>query len=141
MPVVVLDTDAVSLLHRRQLDVAYAQHLIGNTAAITFVTLGELYKGMETRSWGERRRNDPAAWVDRLLVLPYSNEGRTHMGPARGSGATTWSPAARSMTPGSRRVASPTTCRCSRSTIGTWRTSLVTTAWGCSRVCRLFALK
>jgi len=74
VPVVVLDTDAVSLLHRRQLDVGYAQHLIGNTAAITFVTLGELYKGMETRSWGERRRNDLAARVDRLLVLPYSNE-------------------------------------------------------------------
>lgn len=74
MPVVVLDTDAVSLLHRRQLDLAYAQHLIGNTAAITFVTLGELYKGMEARSWGERRRTDLAAWVDRLLVLPYSDE-------------------------------------------------------------------
>ncbi len=28
---------------------------------------------METRSWGERRRNDVAACVDRLL-LPYSDE-------------------------------------------------------------------
>jgi predicted nucleic acid-binding protein len=74
VPVVVLDTDAVSLLHRRQLEPAYARYLIGSTAAITFVTLGELYKGMETRSWGERRRNDLAAWVDRLLVLPYSDE-------------------------------------------------------------------
>jgi len=74
VPIVVLDTDAASLLHRRQLDLAHSRHLIGNTAAITFVTLGELYKGMETRSWGERRRSDLAAWVNRLLVLPYSDE-------------------------------------------------------------------
>jgi predicted nucleic acid-binding protein len=74
VPIVVLDTDAASLLHRRHLDLANARHLIGSTAAITFVTLGELYKGMETRSWGARRRNDLTAWVDRLLVLPYSDE-------------------------------------------------------------------
>lgn len=28
---------------------------------------------MTTRSWGERRRADLAAWIDRFLVLPYSD--------------------------------------------------------------------
>lgn len=73
MPIVVLDTDAASRLHRQDLDRRHARHLIGNTVAITFVTLAELYKGMETRSWGERRRADLAAWIGRLLVLPYSD--------------------------------------------------------------------
>ena len=94
MPVVVLDTDAASLLHRRQLEPAYARHLIGNTPAITFVTLGELYKGMGTRSWGERRRNDLEGWVDRLLVLPYSDEVARHVGPARRRRAATGTPEA-----------------------------------------------
>lgn len=74
MPLVVLDTDAASLLHRRALDRALARHLVGNIASLTFVTLGELYKGMETRSWGDRRRSDLAAWIERLLVLPYSDD-------------------------------------------------------------------
>jgi predicted nucleic acid-binding protein len=74
LSVVVLDTDAASLLHRGRLEPAYARHLVGNTVALTFVTVGELYKGMATRSWGERRRADLAAWIDRFLVLPYSAE-------------------------------------------------------------------
>ena len=74
MAVVVLDTDAASRLQRRELDAALAQYLVGNVLAITFVTLAELHKGMEVRSWGERRRSDLAAWIDRLLVLPYSGE-------------------------------------------------------------------
>lgn len=73
MPIVVLDTDAASLLHRRELDAAHARHLIGNVLAITFVTLAEFSKGMEARSWGERRRRDLTEWIDRLLVLPYSD--------------------------------------------------------------------
>lgn len=51
-----------------------ARHLVGNTLAITFVTVGELHKGMALRSWGERRRADLLAWIDRFLVLPYSED-------------------------------------------------------------------
>lgn len=74
MPVVVLDTDAVSLLHRRRLEPGYTRHLVGSTLALTFVTVGELHKGMALRNWGERRRADLAAWVDSFLVLPYSED-------------------------------------------------------------------
>lgn len=72
MSVVVLDTDAASLLHRGRLEPEHARHLVGRTLARTFVTVGELHKGMALRSWGERRRADLVAWIDRFLVLPYS---------------------------------------------------------------------
>ena len=45
MSIVVLDTDAASLLHRQQLPPDHARHLVGSTLAITFVTIGELHKG------------------------------------------------------------------------------------------------
>lgn len=72
MSVVALDTDAASLLHRGRLAPEYARHLVGSTLALTFVTVGELHKGMALRSWGERRRADLAAWIGGFLVLPYS---------------------------------------------------------------------
>ena len=56
MSVVVLDTDAASVLHRGRLEPALARHLAGRTLALTFVTVGELHKGMALRNWGERRR-------------------------------------------------------------------------------------
>jgi predicted nucleic acid-binding protein len=74
LSVVVLDTDAASLLHRNRLQPEHARHLVGQTLALTFVTVGELHKGMALRSWGERRRADLAAWIDRFLVLPYSED-------------------------------------------------------------------
>lgn len=72
MSVVVLDTDAASLLQRGRLEPAVARHLKGATLALTFVTLGELHKGVALRNWGDRRRADLAAWLDQFLVLPYS---------------------------------------------------------------------
>ncbi|MGH9185244.1 MAG: hypothetical protein ACRD0U_05440 [Acidimicrobiales bacterium] len=64
MAIVVLDTDAASVLHRRRLEPAYGRHLVGKTLAITFVTVGELYKGMATRSWGRAAARRPSG-VDR----------------------------------------------------------------------------
>lgn len=74
MSIVVLDTDAASLLHRRRLEPPYAQHLIGATPAITFVTVGEFHKGMALRSWGERRRSELVSWIGRFLVVPYGQD-------------------------------------------------------------------
>lgn len=74
MSVVVLDTDAVSLLQRGRLDPTYARHLVDSTLAVTFVTVGELHKGMALRNWGDRRRSDLEVWLDRFLVLPYSED-------------------------------------------------------------------
>jgi toxin FitB len=72
--IVVLDTDAASLLHRRRLEPHDAQHLIGATPAITFVTVGEFHKGMALRSWGERRRAELISWIARFLVVPYGED-------------------------------------------------------------------
>lgn len=71
---VVLDTDAASLLQRGRLEPGYAGHLAGQTLALTFVTVGEMHKGMALRNWGKRRRTDLEAWIDRFLVVPYSVE-------------------------------------------------------------------
>ena len=74
MSVVVLDTDAASLLHRGRLPPDQARLLVGATLAITFVTVGELHKGMALRSWGERRRDDLVRWTERLVVLAYDGD-------------------------------------------------------------------
>lgn len=74
MSIVVLDTDAASLLHRRRLERHDAQHLIGATPAVTFVTVGEFHKGMALRSWGERRRAELVSWIGRFLVVPYGED-------------------------------------------------------------------
>ena len=49
MSVVVLDTDAASLLQKGRLPSHLASHLVGATLAVPFVTEGELFK------WAERR--------------------------------------------------------------------------------------
>jgi predicted nucleic acid-binding protein len=74
LSVVVLDTDAVSLLQRGRLEPTYARHLVDSTLAVSFVTVGELHKGMDLRNWGDRRRSDLEGWLDRFLVLPYSED-------------------------------------------------------------------
>lgn len=53
---------------------------MGTTLAVTFVTVGELYKGMALRSWGERRRADLTRWIERLAVVPYGEDVARHWG-------------------------------------------------------------
>ncbi|HEX2274133.1 MAG TPA: PIN domain-containing protein [Acidimicrobiales bacterium] len=69
MAVVVLDTDAASRLQKGQLTRAVAGTLVGATVAVTFVTVGELLKWAEVRSWGERRRAELDRWLDLVPVL------------------------------------------------------------------------
>jgi predicted nucleic acid-binding protein len=70
LPVVVLDTDAASRLQKGQLSRAVAGTLVGATIALTFVTVGELLKWAEVRSWGTPRRAELDRWLDSLPVLP-----------------------------------------------------------------------
>lgn len=53
--------------HSRQ----HAARLTASTVCITFVTLGELTKWTEIRSWGPRRRESLARWLDRVLLLDF----------------------------------------------------------------------
>jgi predicted nucleic acid-binding protein len=70
MQPVILDTDVASHLHRRKLTGPLATRLIGREPLITFVTLGELTKWAEIRDWGVRSRQELAAWLAGIPVLP-----------------------------------------------------------------------
>lgn len=65
-----LDTDIVSLSHKRRLGGSVATRLIGRRPLITFVTFGELAKWTDLRDWGSRRRQELADWLSGIPVLP-----------------------------------------------------------------------
>lgn len=70
MAVVVLDTDVASRLQKGQLTRGVAQSLVGATVVLTFVTVGELLKWAESRSWGPARKADLGRWLDPIPVVP-----------------------------------------------------------------------
>jgi predicted nucleic acid-binding protein len=41
---------------------------------VTFVTVGEFFKGAFKRQWGERRVQQLEAWLRNVVVLPYTGE-------------------------------------------------------------------
>ena len=41
---------------------------------VTFVTVGEFYKGAYKRSWGADRMTELERWLRNVVVLPYSAE-------------------------------------------------------------------
>lgn len=68
---IVLDTDVVSKILKRQLPPSLAAKLAGQRLVITFVTLGELTKWAEIYSWGPTRRAALHGWLDEVATLPY----------------------------------------------------------------------
>jgi predicted nucleic acid-binding protein len=70
LAVVVLDTDSASRLQKGQLTRSVAGTLVGATVVLTFVTVGELLKWAEVRSWGEARRAELERWLELVPVLP-----------------------------------------------------------------------
>ena len=71
---VVLDTDVASLLQKSRAPAWVNRHIIGTRVWITFVTVGELWKWAEVRSWGARNRAELEAWIARRPVLPYDED-------------------------------------------------------------------
>jgi len=67
---VVIDTDVASRLMRRTLPAVVADRLVGLTPAITFVTVGELFRGAVHARWGARRTTELTGWLARLVALP-----------------------------------------------------------------------
>lgn len=61
---VVLDTDVASLIFKNELPSELSDRLVGYRPCITFVTLAELTKWVELRSWGARRRDRLAQWLN-----------------------------------------------------------------------------
>lgn len=67
---VILDTDVSSRLMRGTLPASLGNRLIGLTPAVTFVTVGELFRGAVDARWGERRVHELRRWLARLVAVP-----------------------------------------------------------------------
>ncbi|MEN3357991.1 MAG: hypothetical protein V7637_1973 [Mycobacteriales bacterium] len=65
MAYVVLDTNIASLSVKGELPA----RLLGLSPVVAFVTVGELAKWADMRSWGQRRRGALDHWIDQRLVL------------------------------------------------------------------------
>lgn len=80
---VLLDTNIVSYLMRGgELAQRYLPHLEDKLAAISLITVGELYYGAEKYGWGELKRPSLEATLRNLVVIPYDAEITRHYGRA-----------------------------------------------------------
>lgn len=70
----VLDTDAASRLQKTALPTKDAGVLVNRIPCLTFVTVGEFYKGAHKQGWGQRRMHELTQWLRNFLVLPYDEE-------------------------------------------------------------------
>jgi hypothetical protein len=70
----VLDTDVVSTLQAGRLSVEMSDLLVSKTPCVTFVTVGELFRGAYKANWGPRRLERLEAWLRNVLVLPYDGD-------------------------------------------------------------------
>ena len=78
MNIVLLDTTVASLLHPKKkgssLRSLYEPHMKGNTLALSFQSVAELWSWAEERGWGEKQREGLDAFLRRFLVIPYDFE-------------------------------------------------------------------
>lgn len=68
---VVLDTDVASVLQKQRAPAWMTRHIVGHRVWLTFVSVGELWKWAEVRSWGESTRSRLDAWIGRRPIIPY----------------------------------------------------------------------
>ena len=75
MSVVLLDTSVASLLHPKkkghELRAKYEPHMRGQTLALSFQTVAELWDWAENNKWGDTARKGLDAFIRRFLVIPY----------------------------------------------------------------------
>lgn len=72
---VLLDTNVVSYFFRRDSRAAsYEAPLIGQTRAIAFMTLAELYKWPLERNWGARRSEELELYLASYVVIPMDDQ-------------------------------------------------------------------
>lgn len=67
----VLDTDAASHVQRGSVPSEDRALLVNRTLCVTFVTVGEFYKGAHRRGWGQRKLAALEEWLRNVVVLPY----------------------------------------------------------------------
>ena len=71
---VVIDTDVASLLQKGRAPGWVQRSVLGARVWLTFVTVAELWKWAEVRSWGEAPRSRLDGWIARRPVIPYDAE-------------------------------------------------------------------
>lgn len=71
---VVIDTDIASVIQKSRAPEWVRRHIVGARVWLTFVTVGELWKWAEVRSWGEGNRSQLGAWIAARPILPYDAE-------------------------------------------------------------------
>lgn len=78
MNVVLLDTSVASLLHPKKkadsLRAKYEPHMRGQTLALSFQTVAELWNWAESNKWGDTAREGLDAFIRRFLIVPYDYE-------------------------------------------------------------------
>lgn len=78
MNIILLDTSVASLLHPKKKDSylrsLYESHMKGNTLALSFQSVAELWSWAEEREWEEKQRKGLDAFLRRFLVIPYDFE-------------------------------------------------------------------
>ena len=76
MGVVLLDTDVFSFLAKPDKKKAeiYQQHVEGNTLALTFVTIGELYAGAAKAKWAADRIEALEQKLKLFVKVPFDSE-------------------------------------------------------------------
>ncbi|SRR5712692_441585 len=76
MDVALLDTDVFSFLNKRnhKIGALYKQHVEGKSIAITFVTKGEIYAGIEKRKLGPAARATLERTLRHVAIIPYDDE-------------------------------------------------------------------
>jgi len=71
---VVFDTNIASLTVKGRMPAALAARLVGTVEIVSFVTVGELAKWSEVRSWGERQLGVLDLWLRQRPVIESSEE-------------------------------------------------------------------
>ncbi|MCA9413209.1 MAG: type II toxin-antitoxin system VapC family toxin [Candidatus Omnitrophica bacterium] len=67
-----LDTNIVSYLMRgHTLAEIYRPHFNDRILAISFITVGELYRGAEKARWGLRKRSSLEDTLEKFVVIPF----------------------------------------------------------------------
>ena len=74
MQYVVYDTNIASLALKVEVPATLTVRLLGAVPVVSFVTVGELRKWAEVRSWGARRRGVADAWLSRRPVIDSTEE-------------------------------------------------------------------
>ena len=68
---VVVDTDVASVIQKERAPDWVNRHVVGARVWLSFVTVAELWKWAEVRSWGEPNRARLDAWITARPVIPY----------------------------------------------------------------------